>query len=61
MESDRLTTEEVANRERVTARTVRKMCERGDLPAYKMGGVWRIDDNYRDMLAEKKAGEGQVG
>lgn len=28
---------------RVDARTVRRMCERGELPAFHVGRQWRID------------------
>lgn len=36
------TTRDVAARFGVTERTVRNWCARGRLPAYKVGGIWRI-------------------
>lgn len=36
------TTRDVAVRYGVTERTVRNWCARGRLPAYKVGGIWRI-------------------
>lgn len=36
------TTRDVALRWGVTERTVRNWCARGRLPAYKVGGIWRI-------------------
>ena len=54
MDSKKLTTKEVAKRERITSRTVRNLCESGDLPAYKVGGQWRIDADYEKHLRESK-------
>lgn len=39
---DTLTVEEVAASLRLTGRGVRKMATRGDIPAYKIGRLWRI-------------------
>ena len=49
-EPRKLSTNEVARRENVSARTIRRMCERGQLPAYKVGKQWRIDRSYREHL-----------
>jgi excisionase family DNA binding protein len=54
MSSEKLTTKEVAKRERITPRTVRNLCERGELPAYKVGGQWRIEPDYKKHLRDSK-------
>jgi len=45
-----LSTNEVAHRENVSPRTIRRLCERGELPSYKLGGQWRIDSSYKKHL-----------
>lgn len=42
-----LTIKETASLLRLTIETVRKLCVKGELPARKVGHVWRID---RDRL-----------
>ena len=54
MSSEKLTTKEVAKRERITPRTVRNLCERSELPAYKVGGQWRIESDYKKHLRDSK-------
>lgn len=49
-EPRKLSTNDVARRENVSARTIRRMCERGELPAYKVGKQWRIDSSYKKHL-----------
>jgi excisionase family DNA binding protein len=44
-----LTTEEVAERLRVSARTVTNLITKGDLPAFRVGRAWRVQT---DHLAE---------
>jgi excisionase family DNA binding protein len=34
----------------VSTRTVRRMCERGELPAFKAGRQWRIRTDWRSHL-----------
>jgi len=34
----------------VSTRTVRRMCERGELPAFKAGRQWRIRTDWREYL-----------
>ena len=40
----------------VSARTVRRMCKRGELPAFKAGGQWRIRTDWREYL-ESQSGQ----
>lgn len=40
-----LTTAQYAGRYGVDVQTVRRMCERGELPCKKIGSVWRIADD----------------
>ena len=44
-----LSVQDVAKRINVNPRTVNRMIERGDLPAYRVSGVLRIDE--RDLQA----------
>ncbi len=46
---DLLTIAEVAERLRLTERTVYKLVTAGDLPGHKIGRVWRVDED--DLLA----------
>lgn len=41
---------EVASNLNVTERTVRRMCERGDIPAVKAGRQWRIYPDWEKYL-----------
>ena len=45
-----LTVEEVAQTLRISDQTVVAMCKRGELPAIKVGKLWRI---YAEAQAEK--------
>ena len=49
-----LTTAQHAERYGIDVQTVRRMCERGELPAKKIGSVWRIAD---DPPGGRAAGE----
>jgi excisionase family DNA binding protein len=48
-----LSTQEVAKRLNVNPRTVNRMIERGELPAYKVSGVLRIDEQELHTYLEK--------
>ena len=41
---------EVAENLKVSVRTVRRMCERGELPAVKAGGQWRIYPDWEEFI-----------
>ena len=45
-----LTAEEVAADLRLTVKTVRNMCERGQIPARKLGGRWLVTRENLDAL-----------
>lgn len=48
-----LTPQEVADRLAVSSRTVRRMAEAGDLPALRVGSLWRFDpERLNERLAE---------
>lgn len=53
-----LSVQEVAKRLNITPRTVNRMIERGELPAYKVSGLYRIDEKdlqaYLDANRTKK-------
>lgn len=40
-----LTTAQYAERYGIDVQTVRRMCERGEVPCKKIGSVWRIADD----------------
>jgi excisionase family DNA binding protein len=42
-ESPLMTTQEMSRFLRVSQKTIRKWCADGQLPAARIGGVWRID------------------
>ena len=48
-----LTIQQVAELEDVAEKTVERMCRRGDLPAYRLGRLWRIEPNYRERLKKR--------
>lgn len=59
--SERLwTPDEIAERLRVKAGTVRGWIRRGDLPAFKAGAQWRVrDSDLRAYLAQRTIGAAQ--
>lgn len=48
-----LTVKEVAERLRVSEKTVRNMIDRGDLIAYKIGGNIRIEEESVEFIIEE--------
>lgn len=52
-----LTTEEVARRLSVARMTVMRMIEAGELPAVKLGRVWRIDPEQLDEYLFRQGNE----
>lgn len=52
-----LTCAQYAERYGVAVQSVRRMCERGDLPAAKVGRVWRIADSPPGGMASAKDAE----
>lgn len=50
METKYLTIEEVAKRLRVNKRTVYRLAEKGEIPAFKFGKSWRIDQAKLEEL-----------
>jgi excisionase family DNA binding protein len=53
MDDRPFTVEEVAERERVSERTVRNWCMSGLVPAYKAGRQWRVERHYRQELRDQ--------
>lgn len=49
-----LTVEEVAQQLRVTEKTVRDYCTRGELKAFKLGTAWRIKPEHVDEFLQSK-------
>ena len=55
-----LTVEEVAEQLAVNARTVRNLIKSGDLEFYKVGGVYRIDEqDFKSYLNKIKNEKGE--
>lgn len=55
-----LTVKEVAALLRVSAQTLYKMLDNGEIPAVKVGSQWRFDrDRIRDWL-QQRSSEGSV-
>lgn len=52
-DSDVLTVEEVAKELRVSAQTVRKIIEDGELKAFRVRGQWRIKREDLDRYIEQ--------
>lgn len=50
------TLQEVAEREQVSEATIRRMCQRGEIPAYKVRRRWRIRPDYRERLERRGRG-----
>jgi len=50
-----LTLEEVAIHLRVTKKTVYRLLEKGDIPAIKLGHLWRFDSTSIDMWLHQKS------
>jgi excisionase family DNA binding protein len=56
-----LTVKEVAALLRVSAQTLYKMLDNGEIPAVKVGSQWRFDrDRIRDWL-QQRSSEGSAG
>jgi excisionase family DNA binding protein len=56
-----LTVKEVAALLRVSAQTLYKMLDNGEIPAVKVGSQWRFDrDRIRDWL-QQRSSEGTTG
>lgn len=50
-----LTPEEIAERTKLNVVTIRRLCQRGTLPAHKLAGQWRVDPaDYDEWLAKAK-------
>lgn len=49
--------DQVATELNVSERHVRRLCERGVLPALKLGRAWRIEPDFKDKLREEQAPE----
>ena len=47
-----LTPEEVAASLRVSAETIRRWCRTGEIPAIRIGRLWRIKQTTLDALLE---------
>lgn len=54
MEEKYLTIEEVAKKLRVNKRTVYRLAEKGQIPAFKFGRSWRIDSSKLEELFKSK-------
>jgi excisionase family DNA binding protein len=55
MKTDLLKPSELAEELRVSLRTIQRMCERGELPAIKVGRQWRIFPDWESHLERSKA------
>jgi excisionase family DNA binding protein len=53
-----LTTKEVAEKLRVTVRTVHKLIEEGELTAFRVGSQWRIPPEEVDAMLERNVSKG---
>ena len=49
-----LTPNEIAERIRMTAAYIRQLCDRGELPARKVGKFWRIEESDFDAWWAKE-------
>jgi len=55
MEEEFLTVREISERLRIDEETIKRMLRKGQMPGYKIGGVWRIDrKDFTDYLARQK-------
>jgi len=52
-----LTIEQVADYLQVSKEKVYKLCQRGKMPAYKLGGQWRFDRNEIDQWLRRQRPE----
>ena len=52
MEKEYLTIQEVAKRLRVNKRTVYRLANKGQIPAFKFGKAWRISSAKLEKLFE---------
>jgi excisionase family DNA binding protein len=58
---DILTLTEVAAYLRVTKRTLYRLAQEGQLPAFKLGGTWRFRREELDRWITENIGKGNVG
>lgn len=49
-----LTLREVAEDLRTSEKTIRRLLQRGDLPAFKLGGTWRFRRSHLDAWAAER-------
>ncbi len=57
MKNEYLTIEEVAKRMRVNKRTVYRMAQKGQIPAFKFGKSWRISSaKLEELFGENENG-----
>ena len=49
-----LHTYELAKKFDCTQRTIRRMLDRGELPGFKIGGIWRIKSDELDDILKKR-------
>jgi excisionase family DNA binding protein len=54
-----LTLSEAANLLQVSTRTLQRMIRNGDLPAFKVGGQWRVRETQLRQWVESR--EGSIG
>jgi excisionase family DNA binding protein len=54
-----LTIEELAKKLKVAKITIYRMARKGDIPAFKFGRSWRIDQAKLDKLFERKVKGGK--
>ncbi len=53
-----LTPEQIAERLQIHPKTVRNMCQRGELPAIKVARQWRVlERDFAQWVEEQKGGE----
>lgn len=54
MENEILTTEEVAKFLKMSPQTIWRWINQGKMPAFKLGGVWRVRKSDLDKMIDKK-------
>jgi len=55
MESDILTIKEVAGYLKVNERTIYRLANKGDIPAFKVGNAWRFERNKIVLWMEEQS------
>ncbi|MBX6377718.1 MAG: helix-turn-helix domain-containing protein [Clostridia bacterium] len=56
-----LTVQEVAERLKVSAKTVRRWIQEGRLSAVRAGSLWRVREEALDAFLERNGGDGENG